>query len=132
MVVIDTNILAYLMIEGDRTSAAQELHARDPDWRSESFVLVEFSNILATYVRMKAMAREVGARLLAQAQTFVPGMTNVLHAQALETAVQFQISAYDARFITLARQMRLKLVTEDAKLRAAAPDWTVSLADALG
>ncbi len=132
MVVIDTNILAYLMIEGDRTSAAQELHARDSDWHSEGFVLVEFSNILATYVRMKAMAPEVGTRLLAQAPTLVPGLTNVLHAQVLETAMQFKISAYDACFITLARQVRLKLVTEDAKLRAAVPDWTVSLTDAVG
>lgn len=130
MVFIDTNILAYLMIQGDRTSAAQELYARDPDWRSEGFILVEFSNILATYVRTKAMTREVGARLLAEAQTFVPGLTSVPHAHALETAMQFEISAYDARFITLARHMRVKLVTEDAKLRAAVPNWTVSLAAA--
>lgn len=132
MVLVDTNILAYLMLEGDRTSAAQELYARDPDWRSEGFVLVEFSNILATYVRTKAMTREVGTRLLAQAQILIPGLTSVLHAQALETAMQFEISAYDARFITLARQMRLKLVTEDAKLRAAVPDWTVSLTGTAG
>ncbi|MGH8139010.1 MAG: hypothetical protein ACREVV_12580 [Steroidobacteraceae bacterium] len=56
----------------------------------------------------------------------------MLPAQALETAMQFEISAYDARFITLARHMRLKLVTEDAKLRAAVPDWTVSLTGAAG
>ncbi len=76
--------------------------------------------------------REVGTRLLAQAQILVPGLTSVLPAQALETAMQFEISAYDARFITLARHMRLKLVTEDAKLRAAVPDWTVSLTGAAG
>jgi predicted nucleic acid-binding protein len=132
VVLVDTNILAYLTIQGDRTSAAQELYARDPDWRSEGFILVEFSNVLATYVRTKAMTREVGTRLLAEAQTLLPGLTSVLHAQALETAAQFGISAYDARFITLARQLRVKLVTEDVKLRAAVPNWTVSLADAFG
>lgn len=130
MVLVDTNVLAYLMIQGDRTSAAQELYARDPDWRSEGFVLVEFSNILATYMRTKAMTREVGVRLLAQAQTLIPGLTSVLHAQALETAMQFGISAYDASFITLARQLRVKLVTDDAKLRAAVPNWTASLTGA--
>ena len=131
MVLIDTNILAYLMIAGDRTSAAQELYARDPDWRSEEFMLVELSNILATYVRTRAMTREIGIRLLAQAQTLVPGPSSVSPAQALEAAMQFDISAYDARFIALARQMRVKLITEDTRLRAAVPTWTISLASAL-
>jgi hypothetical protein len=47
VVLVDTNILAYLLIEGDRTSAAQALNARDPDWRSEGLILVEFSNVLS-------------------------------------------------------------------------------------
>ena len=44
MVVVDTNIVAYLLIDGDRSREARSLLARDPDWRSEAFVLVEFSN----------------------------------------------------------------------------------------
>lgn len=36
MVVVDTNVLAYLLIEGDRTSEAQALFAQDSDWRSEA------------------------------------------------------------------------------------------------
>jgi predicted nucleic acid-binding protein len=54
-----------------------------------------------------------------------------MHAQALESATEFGISAYDARFIALAKQMRVKLVTEDTKLQAAVPSWTVSLAGAV-
>jgi predicted nucleic acid-binding protein len=60
----------------------------------------------------------------------LPALTNLEHAQALETATEFAISAYDARFIALARQMHVKLVTEDVKLRAAVPAWTISLSDA--
>jgi predicted nucleic acid-binding protein len=45
--------------------------------------------------------------------------------------MQFGISAYDARFISLAKQLKLKLVTEDAKLRVAVPTWTISLAESL-
>ena len=93
---------------------------------------MEFSNVLATYVRKNAMTPEVASRLLAQAQALLSGLTSVLDAQALQTAIEFGISAYDARFISLARQMRVKLVTEDARLRATVPDWTISLNDALG
>jgi predicted nucleic acid-binding protein len=55
MVVVDTNILAYLLIKGDRTADAQALFTRDAEWRSEGFVLIEFSNILATYQRSGAL-----------------------------------------------------------------------------
>ena len=130
MVLVDTNVLAYLMLEGDRTSAAQELFERDADWRSEAFIMVEFSNVLTTYVRTKVLARDQGLKLLAGAEKLVPVLTSVQNARALEVATQFGISAYDARFVALAIQMKVKLVTEDAKLRAAVPSWTVSLADA--
>lgn len=131
MVLLDTNVLAYLILEGDRTSAAQELYERDADWRSEAFIMVEFSNVLATYVRSKALAREQGLKLLIRAAELVPVLTSVQHARALEAAIQFGISAYDARFVALAIQMKVRLVTEDAKLRVAVPLWTASLADAL-
>ncbi len=129
MVLVDTNIVVYLLIEGDRTLAAQALYARDPDWRSEAFILVEFTNVLTTYVRTKALTHKKGSQLLAEAQAILPTLSNVQHPQAFETATEFGISAYDGRFIATAKQMRSKLVTEDAKLRAAAPSWTVSLDD---
>lgn len=131
MVVVDTNVLAYLLIEGDHTKAAQGLYAKDPDWQSEAFVLVEFSNILTTYTRTGALTREQGAKLLAEAETLLPPLPSVSHQEAYEAAVEFGISAYDAKFIAIARHMKSKLVTEDAKLRKAVPAWTVSLSDAL-
>jgi predicted nucleic acid-binding protein len=130
VVLVDTNVLAYLMLEGDRTSAAQELFERDADWRSEAFIMVEFSNVLTTYVRTKVLSRDQGLKLLAGAEKLVPVLTSVQNARALEVATQFGISASDARFVALAIQTKVKLLTEDAKLRAAVPSWTVSLADA--
>jgi predicted nucleic acid-binding protein len=131
VVLVDTNILAYLIIEGDRTAAAQKLFERDSDWCSEAFVMVEFSNLLATYVRTKTLTQAQGTRLLTEAQALVSTLHSMTNTQALETAMQYEISAYDARFISLAKHLKLKLVTEDAKLRTAVPSWTVSLADAL-
>lgn len=73
MVVVDTNVLAYPLIVGDQTAAAQALFARDADWRGESFILVELSNLLATYVRagglrarLDPIARRRGARLVSR------------------------------------------------------------------
>ena len=132
MVAVDTNILAYLLLEGDRTSDAQALFALDADWRSEAFLLVEFSNILATYRRQGALAGPAAASLLASAERVAGRLVNLPHARALALAEEFGVSAYDARFLGAARVLGTRLVTEDAKLRSAAPELTRSLSQALG
>jgi predicted nucleic acid-binding protein len=129
---IDTNVLAFLLIEGDRTPIAQTLYRQDPDWRSETFALVEFSNVLATYIRRRALTLEQGSEMLRAVETIAPKLTEVAHVDALESAARYGISAYDARFIALARQLGTRLVTEDRKLRLAVPSWTMTIEDALG
>ncbi len=131
MVLVDTNILAYLTIHGDQTPLAQALYERDADWRSETFILVEYANVLATYIRAGALTPSQGTGLLVAAESLMPILMNVPHARALGAAAEYKISAYDARFIAVARQTGVKLVTEDARLRTAVPAWTQSMKDAL-
>jgi len=89
-------VLAYLLIEGDRTADAQALYAKDSDWQSEAFVLVELTNILTTYTRTGSLTREEGIKLLAEVETLLPPLPSVSHQEAYEVAVEFGISAYDA------------------------------------
>ena len=131
MVVVDTNILAYLLLEGDRTKQAQALFAKDSDWRSEAFLLVEFSNILATYNRMHALSTQQTESLLIEAAGRVRELLSVPNLRALRCAERFAVSAYDARFLAVADTLGAKLVTEDAKLRASATDLMCSLAQAV-
>jgi predicted nucleic acid-binding protein len=128
---VDTNVLAYLLLEGDRTADAQALYAADADWRSEGFLLVEFSNVLATYRRRGALPGDAAVELLDTAQRVVSGLVNLPHARALALAAEYGVSAYDARFLGAAQALGTKLVTEDAKLRVAAPQLTRSIAQAL-
>jgi predicted nucleic acid-binding protein len=131
VVVVDTNVVAYLLIEGDRTAQAQALYARDPDWRSEGFLLVEFCNLLATCIRAGRLDGDSAAGLLGSAERTVTGVVNLPHARALALAAEFGVSAYDARFLAVARQLGTKLITEDAKLLRAAPALTQTLAQSL-
>ncbi len=130
MVVIDTNVLAYLLIDGDHTAKAQQLYRKDAEWTSEAFVFVEFSNILATYERLGELAPDEADRLLNEAEARVRGAANVPAIVALDFARRYSVSAYDARFLAAAESLGGKLVTEDAKLRSAAPALTQSLAEA--
>ena len=131
MVVVDTNILAYLLIEGDRTPEAQALFMRDAEWKSDAFILVEFTNILATYVRARGVTLKQAEALLSHAEASLRGLVNIPHARALRVSERFSVAAYDARFLAAADALGAKLITEDAKLRAAAPKLTQSLAEAL-
>jgi predicted nucleic acid-binding protein len=132
MLLIDTNVVAYLLIEGDYTEAAQELRARDSDWRSEAFLLVEFTNVLVSSIARKRMTLSMAEDFLAKAAALFDGkLGRIPHASVLAIASRHRVSAYDARFLSLADQLGSRLITEDARLRAAAPALTQSLAEAL-
>ena len=131
MIVIDTNVLAYLLIEGDRTAEAQALRLADPDWRSDPFLLVEFSNLLATQVKAQALSAAQAEALLETAAQQIAEWCEAPHAEVLALAIDHQISAYDARFIACARRLGAPLVTEDSRLRAATPGLSVSIAEAV-
>ena len=132
MFLVDTNVVAYLLIHGDHTEAAQRLHSRDADWRSEAFLLVEFTNVLASSIATKRMTLVQAENLLATATALFDGkLARVAHGSVLATAARHRVSAYDARFLTLAHQLGRRLVTDDARLRAAAPALTQSLPEAL-
>lgn len=132
MVLVDTNILAYLLIDDARTAHARTLLARDPDWHSESLSLVELVNVLATIVRVRRLALRSATVILEKAETVLAGgLHSVDHTQALAVAARHGISGYDARFIALANELGVPLITEDAGLRKAVPAMTRSLADAV-
>ena len=93
--------------------------------------MIEFSNILATYRRAKSLTRNQAHAILAEAEKRLTGLVSLPHGRALRVAEQFAVSAYDARFLGAAQTFKTRLVTEDARLRLAAPALTISLPDAL-
>jgi predicted nucleic acid-binding protein len=132
VVIIDTNVVAYLLIESDYTAAARLLHRRDDDWRSEAFIMVEFTNVLSASIAARRMNLVRAQRFLADATSLLHGKLALIpHDSVLSLAMQYRVTAYDARFLALAQQLDRRLVTEDPKLRAAAPKLTQSLAVAL-
>ena len=132
MVLVDTNVIAPLYVRSARTEAVEELFARDAVWRTEPLALIELSNVLFTYERSRYITAATARDCLNRAAAFLqPQLFRVSHQAALEAALDYRVTAYDARFLALADQLGSRLVTEDARLRAAAPALTQSLAEAL-
>ena len=98
MLLVDTNVVAYLLIAGDYTAAAQELRARDPDWRSEAFLLIEFTNVLASSIARKRMTLSMAEDFLAKVSSLFDGkLGRIPHASVLAIATRHRVSADDAR-----------------------------------
>src|SRR5438046_8673836 len=132
MIVVDTNIIAPLYMRSARSDAVTELFARDAVWRTEPLALIELSNVLITYERARYITAATARDCLNRAAAFLqPQLFRVSHQAALAAALRYGTTAYDARFLALAKQPGHRLVTEDAKLRAAAPRLTQSLTEAL-
>jgi len=132
MLLVDTNIIAPLYVRSARSPAAAELFAHDPVWRTEPLALIELSNVLITYERARYITAAAARDCLNRAAAFLqPHLFRVSHQAALDAALRYGTTACDARFLALAQQLSMRLVTEDLKLRAAAPALTQSLAEAL-
>jgi predicted nucleic acid-binding protein len=131
MIVVDSNVLAYLLIEGEKTPLARALFERDADWHSASFAPLELTNILATSIRVARLDDASANQALARALTLMENSLHELpHAQVLALANRLRISAYDALYLGVSIELGVPLVTEDRRLREAAPDRCLSLAQA--
>src|SRR5437667_9421974 len=111
MLLVDTNVVVYLLIAGDYTAAAQELRARDSDWRSEAFLLVEFTNVLASSIARRRMTLSMAKDVLTKAAALFDGkLGRIPHASVLAIAARHRVSANDARFLALADPLGSRLI----------------------
>lgn len=132
MVLVDTNVIAPLYVRSVLSDSVAELFARDAVWRTEPLALIELSNVLVSYERSRYITTASARDCLKRAAAFLqPHLFRVSHQAALDTALRYRVTAYDARFVAAAQQIGRRLITEDTRLRAAAPGLTQSLAEAL-
>ena len=129
MIVVDSNILAYLYLPGDRTAAAEALLEQDPEWAAPTLWRSEFRNILAGYMRRKAVTFDQACSLQREAESLLAGAEFELDSSAvLELVRDSDCSAYDCEFIALAIKLNTKLVTVDKKLLREFPTRAIGLA----
>ena len=128
MIVVDSNVLAYLYLPGEYTAAAEALLEQDSDWAAPILWRSEFRNILAGYLRRKAITFEQAISLQREAESLLEGAEFELESLAvLELVRDSDCSAYDCEFIALAMRLDTTLVTMDKKLLRAFPKRAIAL-----
>lgn len=117
MIVSDTNLLAYLVLPGDHTSASEAVLTHDPEWIAPLIVLSELRNVLTLYICHEGLSLSQAIQAFDTAEAL---LDNRLHAvpadKTMETAMKTGLSAYDAEYVVLARLKDLPLITFDKTL----------------
>jgi predicted nucleic acid-binding protein len=131
VIVADVNVLAYLLIPGKFTKAAEQLLEEEPVWVVPRLWRSEFRNILANYLRANEMELDDAAVIFQRAEELVGAEEyEVETADVLRLCKESKCSAYDCEYIALAEFLDLKLVTKDGKLAKAFARRTRLLSDA--
>ena len=131
MIVVDTNVLAYLLLPCEFSSQADALFTRDPEWAAPILWRSEFRNLLAGYVRRKTLTFDEVLKVQAEAEALLAGNEyEVDSRRVLELVRDSNCSAYDCEFIALAIRFGTKVVTMDGKMLKEFPQHAVALAEA--
>ncbi len=70
MIVVDSNVLAYLYLPGSFTEAAEKLLEQDPEWHAPILWRSEYRNILAGYMRRGTLPFEQACAIQTKAEAF--------------------------------------------------------------
>ena len=128
MIVVDTNILIYLYIQGEHTSAVESLVTIDCTWIAPLLWRSEFRNVLALYLRKKIISLQQALDIIAQAEhLMLDNEYQPLSTSVLELVNRSSCSAYDCEFISLAQQLNVQLITQDRKILTEFPDHASQL-----
>ncbi|MDP0500451.1 MAG: type II toxin-antitoxin system VapC family toxin [Verrucomicrobiota bacterium JB022] len=117
MIVVDVNVLIYLLLQGEHAAACEELYQQDPEWAAPILWEPEFLNVMATYERNGMLSRDQAMIAYNDAQLLLgTRIYPVEAADVLETAKQTGCSGYDAHYLALANRLGYVLYTFDKRL----------------
>src|SRR5215510_11213946 len=128
VIVVDTNVVAYLWLPSGMTTAAERALKRDADWAAPLLWRSEFRSILTGAVRHKALSLDRAAAIAAAAEDHMRGREfSVESARVLALTGLSRCSAYDCEFVALANDLNVGLVTNDRDIIKAFPTVAVPL-----
>jgi predicted nucleic acid-binding protein len=128
MIVVDTNVVAYLLLSGPHTASAAQALRRDPEWAAPLLWRSELRNVLSLYLRQQTLTLEQANEIMNAAQELLDHREyNVVSWQVLRLAAASGASAYDCEFVALAEDLDVPFVTVDGRLVERFPRRAVAL-----
>ena len=117
MIVVDTNVIAYLLLGGEHTPRSRRVFQKDPAWVAPLLWRSEFRSILRSYMQQGSLALADSIQLMQSAEMLFRGTEySVDSSQVLALVAASRCSAYDCEFVALARDLGVPLVTSDNQI----------------
>ena len=128
MIVVDSNIIAYLYLPTEQTAAVEQLLQQQPHWVAPRLWRSELRNVLALYLRKQLLSLEQAIAIQTEAELLLADREyDVKSPEVLMLAQATGCSAYDCEFVVLAKRLGCPLVTADKKVLNSFPDIAQSL-----
>jgi predicted nucleic acid-binding protein len=128
MIVVDTNVMVYLLTGSGPADRAALLLDDDPEWAAPPVLLSELRNVMVGLLRRAEIQPWDALDICEDAEAILGDrVAAVPSAPVLETAIEGPMSPYDAEFVVLARRLGVPLVSADQAIIQGAPDVAVPL-----
>ena len=128
MIVVDTNVVAYLYLTGEHSERSERLLALDSRWVAPLLWRSEFRNILALYLRKGLLTLDDALLILRQAEDlFANGEYEISSSHVMSLVDESDCSAYDCEFVALAAYLDVPLVTADQQILRNFPGIATSI-----
>lgn len=132
MIVVDTNVLAYLYLPTEFTPLAERLLEREPDWIAPVLWRSELRNVLTLYLRKQLLTFDQAYAIQTEAETLLADREYTVDSfEVLRLVEGSECSTYDCEFAALAKRLGIPLVTADQKVLKNFPGIAVSLGEAV-
>ena len=128
MIVVDTNVIGYLLLSSDQSLLAEQALQKDIEWAAPVLWRSEFRNVLTLYMRKDIINLEQAQAIMNSALKLLKGREyQVPSTEVLRFASESKCSAYDCEFIAVAIDLKVPLVTVDKQMLREFPSVAVSL-----
>src|SRR5436190_561665 len=100
MIVVDTNVIAYFVIQSEHTTQAENVLRRDPEWAVPKLWRSELRNVLLMYIKGNLLDLAGAIEKMNEADHIIGELEfEVDSARVLELAANSGCTAYDCEFI---------------------------------
>lgn len=128
MIVVDTNVIAYLFLPSEFSAAARRVYELDSRWVAPLLWRSELRNVLSVSVQQADLILQDALEVMEAATDLMRGGEYEAPSDlVLQLAADSRCSAYDCEFVALALELDVGLVTEDRRIHRAFGDTAVRL-----
>jgi len=129
VIVVDTNVITYLILAGPNTQLAREAAHKDT-WCAPLLWRSEFRSVLAIAIRQSGMELATAAEAMARAERLLFNHEySVRSTSVLSCITRSRRSAYDCEFVALAEDFGAQLLTTDEPIIRDFPRIAIHLRD---